>query len=182
MDQVVGTRATACTFSATGATAVFGFTNLPAQTVSAGVWSLVMYWGGGTGLTRDTVTITAGAVAGASCAAFVGTIPNPGTTWTTTVGSNGINTTSPATISTSAGQAALVIPSGGSLCVAVTLTHNTGGRISMLYDGTAGVADSQLIPPSTVVPESLLGFIGLALFIPLITARRRVLALLRLRR
>jgi cellulose synthase/poly-beta-1,6-N-acetylglucosamine synthase-like glycosyltransferase len=182
IDQVVGTRATACTFSATGATAVFGFTNLPAQTVSAGVWSFVMYWGGGTGLTRDTVTITAGAAAGASCAGFVGTIPNPGTTWTTTVGSNGINTTSPATINTSAGQAALVIPAGGSLCVSVTLTHNTGGRISMLYDGTAGVADSQLIPPSTVVPESLLGFLGLAVFIPLITARRRVLAFLRLRR
>jgi 1,2-diacylglycerol 3-beta-glucosyltransferase len=182
MDQVVGARATACAFSATGATAVFGFTNLPAQTVSAGVWSLTMYWTGGSGLTSDTVSVSVGAVAGASCAGFVGTIPNAGSTWTTTVGSNGINTTSPFTVSTSAGQAALVIPAGGSLCLAVTLTHNTGGRISMTYDGTAGVADTQLVPPSTVVPESLLGLLGVALVIPLITGRRRVLAFLRVRR
>jgi 1,2-diacylglycerol 3-beta-glucosyltransferase len=182
MDQVVGARATACAFSATGATAVFGFTNLPAQTVSAGVWSLTMYWTGGSGLTQDTVSVTVGAVAGASCAGFVGTIPNAGTTWTTTVGSNGINTTSPFTVSTSASQAALVIPAGGSLCLAVTLTHNTGGRISMTYDGTAGVADTRLVPPSTVVPEALLGLLGVALVIPLITGRRRVLAFLRVRR
>ena len=133
-------------------------------------------------MTQDTVRVTVGAVAGASCAGFVGTIPNAGTTWTTTVGSNGINTTSPFTVSTSASQAALVIPAGGSLCLAVTLTHNTGGRISMTYDGTAGVADTRLVPPSTVVPEALLGLLGVALVIPLITGRRRVLAFLRVRR
>ncbi len=52
----------------------------------------------------------------------------------------------------------------------------------MTYDGTAGVADTQLLPPSTVVPESVLGLVGLALAIPVITGRRRLLSLLRLRR
>ena len=52
----------------------------------------------------------------------------------------------------------------------------------MAYDGTAGVADTRVVPPSIVVPESILGFIGLAIFIPLITGRRRWLALFRARR
>jgi hypothetical protein len=52
----------------------------------------------------------------------------------------------------------------------------------MLYDGVAGVGNTQLSPPSTVVPESVLGFAGLALLIPLITRRRRLLAFLRVRR
>jgi cellulose synthase/poly-beta-1,6-N-acetylglucosamine synthase-like glycosyltransferase len=181
MDQVVGTRATACAVSASGTTSVFGFTNLPSQTVSAGVWSFTMNWTGGTGTTLDTVTVSVGAVAGLSCAGFAATIPNGGTTWTTTFGSNGINTTSPFTVSTSASQTALVIPAGGSLCLAVTLTHNTGGKTSMTYDGTAGVADTQLIPPSTVVPESVLGLLGLALAIPVITGRRRLLSVFKVR-
>jgi hypothetical protein len=50
----------------------------------------------------------------------------------------------------------------------------------MAYDGAA--ANTQLTPPSTVVPESLLGFLGLALAIPVITGRRRLLSLLRVRR
>jgi len=182
MDQVPGVRATACQFSSTGATAVWGFTNLPAQTVSAGVWSFTMYWTGGSGLTQDTVSVTVGVVNGASCAGFTATIPNAGSTWTTTFGNNGANTTSPFTVSTSASQAALTIPAGGSLCLAVTLTHSTGGRPSMLYDGVAGVGDTRLSPPSTVVPESLLGFAGVALLIPLITGRRRLLSFLRVRR
>jgi hypothetical protein len=183
MDQAVGARATPCSVSASGTTSVFGFTNLPAQTVSAGVWSFTFYWSGGTGATKDTVTLSVGAVAGASCAGFVASIPNGGTTWTTTFGSNAApNATSPVTVSTSASQAALVIPAGGSLCLRVALTHGTGGATSVAYDGLAGVADSQMSPPSTVVPESLLGFLGIALAIPVITGRRRLLSALRIRR
>jgi hypothetical protein len=165
-----------------GSTLVFGFTNLPSQTVSAGVWSFTFYWNGGSGSVRDTVVVSVGAVAGASCAGFVASIPNGGSTWTTTYGSNGANTTSPVTVNTSASQTALVIPAGGSLCLRVALTHGTGGATSFLYDGTAGVADTQLIPPSTVVPESVLGFLGLALAIPVITARRRLLSFFKVRR
>jgi cellulose synthase/poly-beta-1,6-N-acetylglucosamine synthase-like glycosyltransferase len=182
MDQVVGARATACSVSASGTTSVFGFTGLPSQTVSAGVWSFTFYWSGGSGTTKDTIVVSVGAVAGASCAGFVASLPNGGSTWTTTFGSNGANTTSPVTVSTSASQAALVIPAGGSLCLRVALTHGTGGATSVSYDGTAGVADTQLIPPSTVVPESVLGFLGLALAIPVITGRRRLLALLKVPR
>ncbi len=181
MDQVIGVRATPCTLTSNGTTAVFGFTNLPSQTVSAGVWSFTMYWNGGSGSVSDTVAVHVGAVAGASCAGFVATIPNGGSTWTTTFGSNGANTTSPFTVSTSASQAALVIPAGGSLCLRVELKHGTGGATSFLYDGTAGVADTRLTPPSTVVPESLLGFVGLALAIPIITGRRRLLSFFRVR-
>ena len=183
MDQAVGVRATACTVSASGTTSVFGFTNLPSQTVSTGVWSFTMYWTGGTGATKDTVTVSVGAVAGASCAGFVASIPNGGSTWTTTFGSNNAaNPTSPFTVSTSASQTALVIPAGGSLCIRVALSHGTGGATSMAYDGTAGVADTQVVPPSTVVPESVLGFIGLALVIPVITGRRRLLSFFRVRK
>jgi hypothetical protein len=127
------------------------------------------------------VTVSVGAVAGASCAGFAASIPNGGTTWTTTFGTNGINTTSPVTVSTSASQAALVIPAGGSLCISVSLAHGTGGATTFSYDGTAGAGDTQLVPPSTVVPESVLGLLGLALAIPVITGRRRLLSLLRLR-
>ena len=49
----------------------------------------------------------------------------------------------------------------------------------MLYDGVAGVADTRLVPPSIVVPESLLGFAGLALVIPVFTGRRRSLGAVR---
>jgi hypothetical protein len=63
----------------------------------------------------------------------------------------------------------------------VTLTHSTGGKPSMIYDGATGIADSHLTPPSVVVPESLLPIAGFALLIPLITGRRRLLALVRSR-
>ncbi len=179
LDQVAGTRATACNIQSAGVTAAWGFTNLPAQTIAAGVWTFTMYWTGGSGATNDTVTVSAGVSATASCARFVASVPNVGTTWSTTYGSSGANTTSPFTVSTSAGQAALVIPSGGSLCLTVTLTHNTGGKPSMVYDGTAGVGDTRIVPPSIVVPESLLGFVGLALVIPLVTGRKRALRWLR---
>jgi cellulose synthase/poly-beta-1,6-N-acetylglucosamine synthase-like glycosyltransferase len=184
LDQAIGTRVTACTIqsSAGGVTSMWGFTNLPAQTVAAGVWTFTLNWTGGSGATNDTVTISAGVSATASCAGFVATIPNGGTTWSTTYGSNGANTTSPFTVSTSASQASLSIPAGGSLCLSVTLTHNTGGKPSMVYDGTAGVGDTQVVPPSIVVPESILGFAGLALLIPVFTGRKRLLALLRVRR
>jgi 1,2-diacylglycerol 3-beta-glucosyltransferase len=180
MDQVVGTQVTACTVAATGATSIWSFTNLPSQTISAGFWSFTMYWTGGTGQTRDTVMVTAGAVAGASCSGFLPTVPSVGS-WTTTFGTKGVHTTSPFTVVTSLSQPLLVIPANGSLCLAVTLTHGTGGRTSMTYDGPATVADTQLIPPSTVVPESVLGLIGLALAIPVITGRRRLLSFFKVR-
>jgi hypothetical protein len=61
----------------------------------------------------------------------------------------------------------------------VVLTHNTGGRPFMTYDGVAGLADTRLTPPTSVVPESLIGWLGLAFAIPLLTQRRRVLSFLR---
>src|SRR6266567_2471551 len=181
MDQASGTQTTPCSIqsSAGGVTTVFGFTNLPAQTVAAGVGGLPMYWTGGNGSTSDTVTVSVGVAATASCTGFVATIPNPLSTWTTTYGSAGTNTTSPFTVSTSASQLPLVIPAGGSLCLQVVLTHGTGGKPSMTYDGAVGTADTRLIPPTSVVPESLAGWLGLAFAIPLVTQRRRLLAFVR---
>jgi cellulose synthase/poly-beta-1,6-N-acetylglucosamine synthase-like glycosyltransferase len=177
VDQSIGAQATPCVIQSAsgGITTVWGFTNLPAQTVAAGVWTFTMYWTGGDGNTVDTVTVAAGVSPTASCAGFVATVPNPGSTWTATYGKDGTNTTSPFTLSTSASQLPLVITPGGSLCIEVTLTHSTGGRTSMLYDGAAGIADTHVVPPSIVVPESVIGFAGLALAIPLVTGRRRVL-------
>jgi hypothetical protein len=76
-------------------------------------------------------------------------------------------------VSTSASQAALSIPTGGSLCLAVTLIHTTGGKPSLVYDGAAGVGDTNVVPPSIVVPESLLGLAGLGAVIPLLVMRPR---------
>ena len=121
-------------------------------------------------------------MAGASCAGFVATIPNGGTTWTTTYGPGGIHKTSPFTVSTSGSQAALVIPAGGSLCLRVDISQASGNNIDLLYDGGDGVANTRLVPPSIVVPESLLGFAAFALLIPLVTARRRLLAFVKVRR
>jgi cellulose synthase/poly-beta-1,6-N-acetylglucosamine synthase-like glycosyltransferase len=170
-DQNVGTQTTACQVqSGTGAT-TWTFSNLPAQTVAAGVWSFTMYWTGGTGNTADTVSIAVGTSLTSSCAGFVPTIPNGLTTWSTTYGSSGANTTSPFTVSTSASQLPMVISPGGSLCIQVTLTHNTGGKPSMLYDGVAGTADTSILPPSIIVPESLLGLVGFAALVPLVAGR-----------
>jgi hypothetical protein len=187
LDQTAGTRATvpaSCAIQSTagGVTTTWAFTNLPLQTVSAGTWTFTMYWTGGSGNTNDVVTVAAGVSATASCAGFVAVIPKAGSTWSTTYGSAGANITSPFSVSTSASQLPLVITAGGSLCLSVTLTHNTGGRPSMLYDGTAGVADTRVVPPSIVVPESLLGFLGLALLVPVFTGRKRWLAFLKARR
>jgi len=185
MDQTAGSTSPACGIQSApaGVTSVWSFSNLPAQTVAAGVWSFTMNWTGGSGATNDTVTVSAGVSATASCAGFVATIPNALSTWTTTYGSSGTNTTSPFTVSTSASQLPLVIPAGGSLCLQVVLTHNTGGKPTMVYDGTAAaLADTRLVPPTSVVPESLLGWLGLAVAIPLLTQRRRVLSFLRLRK
>jgi len=181
MDQSVGARTTACTIASSsgGTTAIFAFTNLPAQTVSAGVWSFTMYFSGGNSQTVDTVAVSVGVVSGAGCTGFTATIPNVGSTWTTTFGAVGLNTTSPFTVSTSLSQAALTIAAGDTLCLQVVLTHVTGQPASMVYDGVAGVADTRLTPPSTIVPESVLPFAGIALAIPLITGRRRWLATVR---
>jgi len=175
LNQAIGVRGTACQIQsqAGGVTTTWGFTGLPAQTVAAGVWTFTMYWTGGNGLTNDAVTVTAGVSATASCAGFAATVPNLGSTWTTTFGSSGAQTASPFTVSTSASQAALSIPTGGSLCLAVTLIHTTGGKPSLVYDGAAGVGDTNVVPPSIVVPESLLGLAGLGAVIPLLVMRPR---------
>ena len=154
-----------------GGSTTWSFSGIPAQTVAAGVWTFTMNWTGGTGATSDTVAIAAGVSATASCAGFLATVPNVGSTWTTTYGANGVNPTSPFTVSTSASQLAMVIPPGGSLCIQVTLTHNTGGKPSMVYDGTAGVGDTNVVPPSIVVPESLLGLVGLVVVVPPLVRR-----------
>ena len=184
MNQVIGIRPTPCVIRSTaaGVRRVWGFTNLPAQTVGAGVWAFTMYWNDGSPLTNDTVTITAGVSATASCAGFVATIPNAGTTWSTTFGAAGGNTASPFTVSTSASQASLSIPAGGSLCLSVTVKHNRGEATNFRYDGAAGVADTRVVPPTIVVPESDLAFVGLALVIPAFTGRTRLLAFVRRRR
>jgi len=184
MDQTVGTRtpaANVCSVQSAsgGVTTVWAFTNLPLQTVAAGQWDFTMYWTGpATGNNSDTVTVSVGVSATASCAGFVALVPNPPSTWTTTFGSAGVNTASPFTVSTTT-TVPLVIPAGGSLCLQVVLTHNTGTRQSLIYDGTAGLADTRLVPPTSVVPESLIGWLGLAFAIPLLTQRRRVLSFLR---
>jgi hypothetical protein len=88
----------------------------------------------------------------------------------------GANTGPTFTVSTSASQLPMVITTGGSLCVQVTLTHNTGGKPWMLYDGAAGTADTRVLPPSIIVPESLLGLAGFAVLVPLLAGwlwRRR---------
>jgi hypothetical protein len=172
-DQAIGTRGAACQIQSAsgGVVTTWSFSSLPTQTVAAGVWSFTMNWTGGTGATDDTVTIAAGVSATASCAGFVATVPYVGSTWTATYGSNGAQTISPFTVSTSASQLAMVIPTGGSLCIRVTLTHNTGGKPSLVYDGLAGSGDTNVVPPSIVVPESLLGLVGLVAFVPLFASR-----------
>jgi hypothetical protein len=128
--------------------------------------------------------VSVGAVVGASCAGFVATIPNGGNTWTTTYGPSGAHTTSPFTVST-ASLLPLVIPAGGSLCLRVDVSNGNGNNVDMTYDGAANVADTRLLPPTTVVPESLLGFAALALLIPVFTvraSRKRLLAFLRVSR
>jgi 1,2-diacylglycerol 3-beta-glucosyltransferase len=179
MTQTAGSRNPACHLTNIG---VWNFSNLPAQTVAAGVWSLTMYWTGGGPTDSTTVIVSVGAVAGASCAGFAATIPNGGTTWTTTYGRGGANKSSPFTVSTSGSQGALVIPAGGSLCLRVDISQASGNNIDLLYDGGDGVANTRLVPPSIVVPESLLGFAAFALLIPLVTGRRRLLALVKVRR
>jgi cellulose synthase/poly-beta-1,6-N-acetylglucosamine synthase-like glycosyltransferase len=179
MSQTVGSRTPACHLTNIG---VWNFSNLPAQTVAAGVWSFTMYWAGGGPTDSTTVIVSAGVSAGASCAGFVATIPNGGTTWTTTYGPGGVHKTSPFTVSTSGSQAALVIPAGGSLCLSVDISQASGNNIDLLYDGGDGVANTRLVPPSIVVPESLLGFAAFALLIPVLTGRKRLLAFVKVRR
>ena len=66
--------------------------------------------------------------------------------------------------------------------MSVTLSHNTGGRPSMLYDGVANVANTRIVPPSIIVPEALLGLIGLAAFIPVLAGRKRLFAFVGIRK
>ena len=172
VDPTVGTRGTACQIqsAAGGITTTWGWTGLPAQTVAAGTWTFTMYWTGGTGSTNDTVSIAAGVSATASCAGFVATVPSTGT-WSASYGATTTNTSSPLTVTTSASQLPLVIPPGGSLCLSVTLTHNTGGKPSLMFDGPTGTASTNFVPPSIVVPEALFGFAGLAALVPLVAGR-----------
>jgi cellulose synthase/poly-beta-1,6-N-acetylglucosamine synthase-like glycosyltransferase len=178
LDRTTGVRATPCSVTSNGTTSTFSFVPSPSAQTITGTWSFQFYWSGGSGATRDTISLSAGVLAGGVC---VVQIPTGGATWTTTYGTNGINTTSPVTVNTSASQT-VTIPSGGQLCLVVSLAHGTGGATNFLYDGLAGAADTQLITPTFVVPESVLGFSGLALAIPLITGRRRLLAFFRVHR
>jgi hypothetical protein len=171
LDQSIGTRTPSCEIQSGGAATTWSFTNLPAQTIAAGVWTFKMNWTGGNGNTNDTVSVAVGVSATASCAVFVPLIPNLGSTWSTTFGSGGAQVNSPFTMSTSASQLPLVITAGGSLCLRVTLSHNTGGKPSMLYDGLVGDGDTSVVPPSIIVPESLLGFLGFAVVIPIFASR-----------
>jgi len=175
MDQTMGTRATPCEIQspAGGITTTWAYTGLQPQTIT-GTWIFTMNWSGGSGNTNDTVTVVVGASASSSCGAITTPI-----TWSTTYGSAGANKTSPFTMSATGSVA---IQSGWSLCLQVTLTHVTGGKTAMVYDGTGGVGDTNLAAPaSIIVPESLIGFVGLAALIPLITSRRRIAAFLRKR-
>jgi cellulose synthase/poly-beta-1,6-N-acetylglucosamine synthase-like glycosyltransferase len=178
MSATPGARTPGCTFN--DAIAVFSFSGLPAQTVAAGTWSFTMYWTPAGPIPESHVTLSVGVSATASCAGFVATIPSAGSTWTTTYGALGAHTTSPFTVSTSASQPALVIPAGGSLCLRVDISQEVDD-VPMVYDGPAGVGDTRLIPPTTVVPESVLGMIGLALVIPLVTGRRPLFSFLKVR-
>jgi hypothetical protein len=174
IDANTGTKSPACQIqSAAGAgvTTTWAWTGLPAQTVAAGTWTYTMYWTGGTGATSDSVSVAVGVSATASCAGFVPLIPAATTTWSANYGASTSNTTSPLTFSTSASQPAIVIPAGGSLCVSVTLVHNTGGKPSMVYDGGAGTGNTGFVPPSIIVPEGLLGFAALAVFVPVAASR-----------
>jgi cellulose synthase/poly-beta-1,6-N-acetylglucosamine synthase-like glycosyltransferase len=173
LDQTAGNQSPACQIQsqAGGVVTTWSFSNLPAQTVAAGVWTFTMYWTAGNGNTNDTVSIAVGVSATASCATLVPLIPNVGSTWSATYGASGTNTTSPFSVTTSASQLPLVITTGGSLCVQVTLTHNTGGKPSMIYDGPSGIGDTNVVAPSIIVPESLLGLAGLVLVIPVLATR-----------
>jgi hypothetical protein len=174
LDANVGTQATPCSIqsAAGGITTTWAWTGLPAQTVAIGVWSFQMYWTGGTGNTVDKVSVAVGVSATSSCSGFIALIPDATSTWNATYGGSTSNTTSPLTVSTSSTtEPALVIPAGGSLCVSVTLTHQTGGKTTMLYDGGSGTASTNITPPSIIVPEALLGLAGVAAFIPFLAAR-----------
>src|SRR5438094_488964 len=59
VDQTAGTRTTACSIQSQsgGVITTWAWTALPAQTITAGVWTFTMYWTGGTGHTLDTVTV-----------------------------------------------------------------------------------------------------------------------------
>src|SRR3989475_604461 len=115
MSPTAGARSPACSIN--DAVGVFSFTNLPAQTISAGIWSFTMYWTPAGPTPVSTISLRVGVAPGPSCVGFVATIPNAGTTWTTTFGAGGVQTTSPFTLSTSASQLSLAIPAGGSPCL-----------------------------------------------------------------
>jgi hypothetical protein len=172
----------ACRFS--DAVGIFSFPNLPAQTVGPGVWSFTMYWAAVGPVHLSHITLSVGLAAGPSCAGFVSIIPTAGTTWTTTYGAAGVHTASPFTVSTSGPQLQLVIPAGSTLCLRTDISQEEDDE-PMLYDGPISgpnAAATYLSPPFTVVPESLLGLLGVALVIPLVTGRRRVLSFVRARR
>ena len=173
VDQNAGTRTTACQIQSApgGVTKTWSWSGLPAQTVAAGPWTLNFYWTGGTGNNVDTVSIAAGVSVTSSCAGFVALIPNPSTTWTANYGGSTTNTASPLLVTTSAPQLAMVIPPGGALCISVTLTHSSGGKPSMLYDGGAAAGPTSIVAPSIIVPESLLPLAGFAIVIPILAAR-----------
>src|SRR5207249_10547883 len=108
IDQTAGTRTTACSIQSQsgGVITTWAWTALPAQTITAGVWTFTMYWTGGTGNTLDTVTNSAGVVSGSSCALFVPSVPDAGTTRTTPYGRGGAPPPSPFSVTPRSRRAA----------------------------------------------------------------------------
>jgi cellulose synthase/poly-beta-1,6-N-acetylglucosamine synthase-like glycosyltransferase len=171
VDQSAGTRAPACAIQSAGTTTTWSWTGLPAQTVAGGGWTFNLFWTGGAGNESDTVAVQVGVSNTASCAGFVASVPKTGTTWTASFGTGNPAATNSVTVTTSAAQDPLVIPAGNTLCISVTLTHMTGGKPSLLYDGTAAAGASNVVAPSIIVPESLIPLMGFAVVIPVIASR-----------
>ena len=167
MNATPGNRATPCSFG--DGVAIFSFANLPAQTIPGGTWTFKLYWTPGVPVLLSNVSLSVGVVSGASCAAFAAVL-----TWGGTYGT-GAN---PATFSITTGTAVTIL-TGQTLCLKVDLSVENDDS-PMIYDSAA--APSQLQPPVTIVPESLLAFLGLALVVPVVTGRRRWLTWFKVQR
>jgi hypothetical protein len=160
LSAAAGGRAVPCSFG--DGIAYFAFTNLPAQTIQPGTWTFSLYWTVGVPVPLSNVTLSVGVVgAGVSCVGFA-----PGFSWSGTYGSLG--GANPAVFSTAGPM--VTITNGQTLCLKVDLSVEQDDA-NMIYDSAA--AATRLVPPFTVVPESLLGLAGLALAIPAIAGRRR---------
>jgi cellulose synthase/poly-beta-1,6-N-acetylglucosamine synthase-like glycosyltransferase len=167
MSPAPGGRAVPCSFG--DGVAYFAYANLPAQTIPAGTWKFTLYWSLGVPVPLSNITLSVGVISGGSCVGFAPAL----VTWSGTFGLG----PNPATLSTTTGTA-VTIGAGQTLCLKVDLSVEQDDAL-MLYDTAA--APTSLTPPVTVVPESLLGFLGVALAIPVFTGRRRWLSWIKVR-